>query len=244
MKNFRLASISGVALFYTISGFIALSFMGCGDQSIITRDQSSQLGKTIHSGRHEGPGSFTDHPNGDRYPYPEIIKNKYIPPYDLFSHTHCMAWRITWPAYAGSADVAKIPTVFATGNGALNSFYYLDNVDPLNTYKTKFSLYYENKVATSNTMWDELKYTFYAPANSMESVWFAKVDQPVDIIQFWVTERPDQFENHWPGNEGEELTYGEGDFFIYYLTDQNLYGGIRIVSMSPRIIEVYLAVPS
>jgi len=76
----------------------------------------------------------------------------------------------------------------------------------------------------------------------METVRFAKVDKSVSTIKYWVEERPDQFENYWPGSSDVELEYESGDFFMFELTDQKLYGGIRIVSMSPRIVEVYLAV--
>jgi hypothetical protein len=44
----------------------------------------------------------------------------------------------------------------------------------------------------------------------------------------------------------DELAYSEGDF-VYFRLDQDgeptRWGGIRIVSMTPRIIEVYVAVP-
>lgn len=216
--------------------------VGC-EESFMTRDQHPVLeGKTFGGGS-EGPGSYTDHPNGDRYPYPEIVDKVFIPPYDLFAGMKCLAWKITWPDYEGTADIDKIPTVFRT-NGALNSFYYLNNVDPQNTYDTKFSIYYDDKVTSSNVLWNELDYTFNSPVGSMETVRFAKVDQPVSTIQYWVEERPQLFESNWPGSTDLELDYEEGDFFIYHLTSQNLYGGIRIVSLSPRIIEVYLAVPN
>ena len=214
---------------------------GCED-NLMKRDGERIPGSKTFGESHEGPGGFTDHPLGDRYPYPQIIDKVYIPPYDLFANTKCLAWRITWPEYAGSADIERIPTVF-TLNGALNSFYVLNGALPQKTYNTKFSLYYDNKVISSNGMWDELEHTFDALEN-METVRFAKVDKSVSVIKFWVEERPDQFENYWPGSSDVELEYESGDFFIYELTKQHLYGGIRIVSMSPRIVEVYLAVPN
>lgn len=229
---------------YLIAGILVLFFAGC-EENLMTRTPDGAIdGKTFGDGRgYEGPGTLTDHRNGDRYPYPEIIEREYIPPYKLFAYQKCLAWRITWPDYAESADVDKIPTVFST-NGAFNSFYYLNNVDPQNTYNTKFSIYYDNKLICSNNLWDELDYTFNAPAGSMETVRFAKVDKDVDDIQYWVEERPKLFEENWPGSPDTEVEYEAGDFFIYNLVDQMLYGGVRIVSMSPRIIEVYLAVPN
>jgi len=235
MKNLKLAVL------YLISVMIMIFIAGC-EENFMTRNPQTTFGKTF-GGVDERPGGFTDHPSGDRYPYPHIIEKVYIPPYDLFSDKKCLAWRIEWPDYDDDADVDIIPTVFAM-NGALNSFYYLNNVDPENTYKTKFSICYDDKVVTSVEMWDELDYTFNSPSEAMELVRFAKVDKTLDVIQFWVEERPDQFENYWPGVGETELDYVEGDFIMYQLTDQNLYGGIRIASMNPRIIEVYLAVPN
>ncbi|WP_232325938.1 hypothetical protein [Spirosoma montaniterrae] len=59
-----------------------------------------------------------------------------------------------------------------------------------------------------------------------------------------MTERPDKFETYWVDNSNEPPVYQQGDLFLFKLTEQHLYGGIRIVSMTPRIIEVYLAVPN
>lgn len=234
----RLATLS------LIAGVSVMFFLGC-EENFSTKNEGSTLsGTKTFRGGSEGPGSFTDHPNGDRYPYPEIIFHEYISDIKLFAHTKCLAWRITWPDYAGDADTDKIPSVFNTSNGALNSFYYLNNVSPQTTYNSKFSLFSNDKVECSMTLWDELDYAFDAPSGSMEIVQFAKVDQPLNIIMDWVTKRASQFENYWPGSDGEELDYNEGDFILYYLNDQDYYGGIRIVSMSPRIIEVYLAVPN
>ena len=124
-----------------------------------------------------------------------------------------------------------------TLNGALNSFYVLNNGVPQKTYNTKFSLYHDNKVISSNVLWEELDHTFGAPAGSMETVRFAKVDKPLSVIQFWVEERPEQFENYWEGSSDIELDYQTGDFFIYELADQQLYGGIRIVSKAPGSLK-------
>jgi len=236
MKNLRLATI------YLMAGVLIIT-TSC-EENFMTRDQHTSIeGKTIR-GINESPGGYTTHSDGWRYPYPEIIKKTFIPPNPMFDHTKCIAWRIAWPEYEASADSDKIPTVFTTGNGALNSFYYLNNVDPQNTYNSKFNLYYDEKLASSSGLWDELDYTFNAPAGSMETVRFAKHELSVSSIQYWVEERPELFEINYPGVGDEEIQYQEGDFFIFFLTDQNLYGGVRIVSMSPRIIEVYYAIPN
>ncbi len=218
-------------------------FGGCED-NFMTRDQHGVIkGKTFDGGGHEGPGGYTDHPNGDRYQYPKIIEKEFIPPYAKFDYMKCLAWRIEWPDYAGSADIDKIPTVFSQ-NGAFNSFYYLNNNSPQTTYNTKFSIFYDNRLVSSNFLWDELDHTFNAPLNSMETVRFAKADFTVDVIEYWATQRPQLFASNWKGADGEDVSYSEGDFFIFNLTEQMLYGGVRIVQQSPRIIEVYLAVPN
>jgi hypothetical protein len=96
-------------------------------------------------------------------------------------------------------------------------------------------------VEASAGMWENLD---YADVSEMEVPFFVLSDQPLDNIIDWVTERPDLFELHWPGGGTNDLSYSEGDFIQFWLSDAGLYGGIRIVKMSPRIIEVYLAVPN
>ena len=62
----------------------------------------------------------------------------------------------------------------------------------------------------------------------------------------WTTERPSLFETNWPGTCATDLEYAEGNIFQFMLTegDVDRFGGIRVVSVTPRIIEVYLAVPN
>lgn len=220
-----------------VIALLCLITTSCGDNYITP-------GKTISTRPPSTPGA--DLPEGVPeseswdYPYPTIIEREFIPPNRNFAHTKCLAWRITWPAYNASADADKIPTVFATVNGALNSFNYLNNVDPQNTYNTVFSLYYNEKVEASAGLWAELD---YADVGQMEIPYFVQSNQPLDNIIDWVTERPSLFKSYWPGGGVNDLSYGEGDF-IQYRIGNDVYGGIRIVSMNPRIIEVYLAVPN
>ena len=174
------------------------------------------------------------------YPYLDIIAREFIPRNDFFETSKCLAWRITWPDYDNSADNNKIPTVFGV-NGALSSFNYLNSVDPANTHDKVFSLYYNEKVEAAAALWAELDYS--DPA-IMEVPTFVLSDQPLANIIDWVTKRPSLFKIHWPGGGSNDLDYGEGDFIQFHLRDADLYGGIRIVSMEPRTIEVYLAVPN
>lgn len=175
------------------------------------------------------------------YPYPKIIEREYIPTNRFWAAEKCLAWRIEWPAYDGSADEDKIPTVFATVSGALNSFDYLNSISSSNTHKTDFSLYYGDKLHASADMWENLD---YADAVEMETPFFAHCEYSLPTLIHWVTDRPSQFEEYWPGGSEIELEYEEGDIIQFWLSKSNRYGGVRIASMNPRIIEVYLAVPN
>lgn len=218
------------------------------DEGFWGRDpgSSTHVNSKAYSGGHDSPGGHNDTESAggggsNPVPYPEIIKKIYIPTYRLWAGTKCLAWRITWPEYNGSVSTDKIASVFTTPSGALNSFHYLNNVDPQNTYNTKFSLYHDNKVECTFGMWDELPYVL---DGGMETVYFAKTDQPLNIVQHWVEDRPSQFEDYWPGGSNLELEYEQGDIILFREVDANRYGGIRIVSVTPRIIEVYFAVPN
>ncbi|MBC7922455.1 MAG: hypothetical protein H7Z75_15350 [Ferruginibacter sp.] len=229
-------------------GALAVVFSGCKEQFFTEQERAAGLEKTsLERDRggfeREGDGGFTDLPGGQRFPYPTITKKVFIPTNDLWAHTKCLTWKITWPAYPNNADPDRIPTVFSTGNGALNSFYFLNNTSQQNTYKAHFSLHHLDKVESANNMWAELTHAYGSLAN-MEFVSFAKTDFPANIIEGWVKYRPSHFEEYWPVLSDYELQYQEGDIILYKLEKQNLYGGIRIVSMNPRVIEVYLAVPN
>lgn len=236
MKNIRFVVTAVVAV---------LTLGGCEDLSM-TKNPSTPIDVTTLPD-YEGPGSYADHPNGDRYAYPAIIFKEYIPRDDLYDWK-TFAWRITWPEYAPDADAGKIPTLFSL-NGALNSFDYLNSVDPGNTYKTVFSLYYENKLTRSANLAGELDFVAMAPKGSMTETWF-NFDEwniPLDFIQWMVEQAPGGF--HWNYDEdmAGEVEYNEGDFFFIMLDqptgEPTRWGGIRIVSMTPRVIEVYVAVP-
>jgi len=237
----KLASL--IKLFCCI---LVITIGGCYENSVTPNRTTTNAtlnetiaNKTIFGREGELPEGIPES-NSWRYPYPDIIEREFIPPNRLFAHTKCLAWRITWPEYEESADENKIPTVFAM-NGLLTSFKYLNSIDPQNTHNTVFSLYYNNKVEASSLLWAEL---YHADVSLMEAPLFVLGDQPIDNIIDWVTERPDLFKHYWPGGGTNDLDYSEGDFIQYKLTDAQLFGGIRIVSMSPRIIEVYLAVPN
>lgn len=238
MYKLRLSSL------YVVISMLALTLSSCED-SLFERDQPTISGTTLGEGGKDLPEGLMDDRDG-RYPYPEIIEREYIPSNDLFNHTKCLAWRITWPAYDASVDPEKIPTVFSKETGFVNSIHFLNNTSPGNTYKCNFSLYYGNKVESANTMWTELIYSFEAGSN-MVSTYLAESDLTLDDIKYMVMERPKLFQNYWSGEAVDDnIDYEEGDIIQYKLDvgEIDLYGGIRIVSMTPRIIEVYLAVPN
>jgi hypothetical protein len=228
------------SIFY--AALLVLVFAGCEDQSV-TKNISTPSGRTPPP--YEGPGSYEGNPGGNPCPYPQIIFKEYIPKDDLYNWK-TLAWRITWPAYDRGCDATKIPTVFGL-NGSLNSFEYLNNVDPANTHKAIFSLYNDATIVRSNNLGSELNFVNGAPKGSMALVCFELNDQPLWFIQFMVEQAPGGFQtNIYEPDALHEWEYKQGDFLIFQLQAPtwHRWGGIRIVSMEPRIIEVYLAVPN
>lgn len=139
--------------------------------------------------------------------------------------------------------------MFSLTNGTPYSFTFLNNTLPANTYKTNFSLYYDNNLETVSGLWDELIHTHNAGQN-IETTRFKKTSYSATTIESWVKGRPDLFRIKWEDTEGtipantKMEEYKQGDIYLFKLMSQKRYGGIRIVSMTPRIIEVYLAEPN
>ena len=82
----------------------------------------------------------------------------------------------------------------------------------------------------------------FGPENDIN---FKKYDMTPQGIEILVTQQPSHFSTYYVDSENsvEEPEYEEGDFFLFKIESNPIrYGGIRIVSESPRIIEVYLAV--
>jgi len=182
---------------------------------------------------------LTDQPGG--LPYPHIVETTYISDIAAFAHTRCNAWRIEWPQYTANLDSYWIPSLFAVDKGSLSSINYLNATDPANKAKLDVSLYYDNMLKTPyyvNGLWSSTEdYT-------AEITRFVKHDLSLEDLQDWVTQRPSQFEYYYTASKGvksEEVSYQNGDFFLMWLTDEDLFGGIRIVSNDPKIIEVYIA---
>jgi hypothetical protein len=228
--------------FRFLFGIILILIAGsCSDNQITPNQKISSIprGDIFDGAGRDLPKGIPESENW-RYPYPDIISREFIPSYSPFANTKCLAWRITWPEYENSVDRDKIPTVFGF-NGALNSFDYLNSVHPGNTLNKVFSLYDDTKIKIAAMLWAELD---HRDISLMEVPKVVMSEQPLENIIFWVTERPSFFEVHWPGGVEDDVDYSEGDIIQFHLLDSDHYGGIRIVSMTPRIIEVYLAVPN
>lgn len=229
-------------IFFMMVIVMAITSLNCEDNMLQKRP--GPIGdKTTGTDDGIGPDDKATEDGG--YPYPEIIEKEFIPRDKSFAHTKCYAWRITWPAYDDDADQDLIPTVFSTANGELNSFNFLNNSAPSNTYNGDFSLYNGDKVEAANTLLSELEYVADG-FDQMTAICFAENKITLDFIMEWVTSRPSLFEVYWPGTCDDEIEYDDGDFIQFTTNDDGImrYGGIRIVSMTPRIIEVYLAVPN
>ena len=173
-------------------------------------------------------------------------RKAFIPRNDIYGYK-CTAWRITWPEYPEGYDATKIPSTFSL-NGALNSFYYLNNVAPENTWNTLFSLFYEDKIQGTVNMSEELDYFESPPKSYAYAVLrIPKYAISVTELQDIVKNSPSVFPHKWIDSwesEIEELEYAEGDIVLFNAFDPDPlvgggYGAIRIVSMNPRIIEVY-----
>jgi hypothetical protein len=225
-------------------GYMGLIFLGLGAcEDNLMQKYPPTVGAKIFDDTGRNTLDEEQNAPGNSYPYPDIIKREFIPTDRSFAHTKCFAWRITWPSYDSDDGSGMIPTVWSRKTGALNSFDYLNGTSPQNTYDGTISLHYQNKLEAVNSLWTELDYSFSGFEN-IEPVVMVKADWTLPEIIDRVTTRPGLFESLWPGGGSSEIDYEEGDFFLFYLYTPDLYGGVRIVSMSPRIIEVYLAVPN
>lgn len=230
MNSLRKISLS------LLGAVIILSTISCQEEPLYLNKKTSRP-PTM-------PGDYADNPNTWDYPYPTITKQTFIPNNINFAHTKSIAWRIEWPEYSEGVDTDQIPTFFATSKGTLNSFDFLQSVDLATKKKINFSLYLDNKVETAtnvSSLWA------LGESDGVVDVKFKSFDYTIDAIESMVTERPSLFETYYGDDQNSfwEAEYEVGDFFIFKtMTDIPQFGGIRIVSESPRIIEVYLAVPN
>lgn len=230
----------------SVFSLLLVALCGCEEQLITRQEPMAPTSQVVASPAPAALGDIIG--NVPSLPTPTIIEQTYVPAEEFFAHTRCRAWQITWPTYAVGTDPNKIPTVFSITNGSLNSFSFLNNTVVTNTYKATFNLYHNTKLETANTLWDELIHTFNA-GEKMETTFFKKSKHSAASIETWVKGRPELFEIYWeadiiPPIGTEVKNYQQGDIYLFRRANQNRYGGIRIVSMTPRIMEVYSAEPN
>jgi hypothetical protein len=228
---------------HVIAGMLLLLITSC-EKSFLSEEESRQ--KQL---KHEKEiNDFTDHPDSPRVAYPTIQHVTYIPRDPANAHTKCLAWKISWPANQDMMAPDQIPTMFSYHNGALNSFKYLNAVDPMNTFNTTFSLYYENKFMTLENLDLIAQLTHFNKINHLyyHDVFIGKLNESPATVESWVKENPGILEtNVWNNiSKVDHFEYQEGDMFIFHEQGYQHNGIVRIVSMQPRVIEVYLAVPN
>lgn len=220
------------------------TLFGCEEHSITRQEPTTATNEVVANFAPATPGDNIK--KGPSLPSPAITEQTYIPANELFATTRCRAWRITWPAYPVGTSPNLIPTMFSVVNRAPYSFNFLNNTGATNTYKTDFNLYHDNKLASVYDMWSELTHVVGA-SDKIEQTWFNKSKFSAATIETWVKGRPEMFEIYWEHTIDTATkieNYQKGDVYQFELVKQHRYGGIRIVSMTPRIIEVYLAEPN
>lgn len=224
---------------------LSLIFSSCEEN-----EEIGSFGKRTPPVRpHPGPGGLTDQPVG--YPMPEITKQTFIPEYEPFAFRKCIAWRIEWPVYDYDHDVNEdlIPTFFSLSKGTLNSLNFMLNQTNEEKGEINFSLFTDADIVSAPEV-DDL-WGGFEPV-SAELTKFVRKNYSLSDIEYMVTYRPSLFENYWSDagtwgvDVGYELDYKVGDFFMFRLLGNGIpetdrYGGIRIVSTIPRVIEVYWA---
>ncbi|GAB3716893.1 hypothetical protein GCM10027592_58600 [Spirosoma flavus] len=227
----------------TLFTLLLTALCGCEAPSITSQQPSSPANPLTQGSARTGVGDIS---NGPSLPAPTISKQTYVPANDLWAETRCRAWRITWPTYPTGTDPKLMPTMFSVKDGIAYSFNFLNNTAAATTYKTDFNLYHDKKVASVYDMWSELTHVL-GGSDQLERTFFNKSKFSATTIEGWVKGRPNLFELYWEHTNDtvtEIENYKQGDIYQFHLVNQNRYGGIRIVSMSPRIIEVYLAEPN
>ena len=223
--------------------FAALVMAGCMEPEM--QKNPPAIGGKTNGPVRERPGGFQENP-GETYPYPEIVYQEFVPSNVNLDYMKVVTWRITWPSYDSDFNDDLIPTLLSVSTGELNSIAYLNNADPDETFKTTLSLYLNRKLYASNEMLSQLDHLDH-PGGVWDNEWtyFKKGNVPLNDLMYWVQESPNAFEYEWPTDTklmSSIMDYQEGDFIHFHMGSKDQYGGIRIVSDTPRIIEVYLAV--
>ena len=231
-----------VSLFFFL---LLTTLCGCQEPSITRQEPTTATNQVWANATPTTLGGIIT--KGPALPSPAIIEKTYVPTNEFYADTRCRAWRITWPTYPAGTSPNLIPTMFSIAAGTPYSFNFLNNTAAANTYKTDFNLYYNNRLASVYDMSSELSHVV-GNSSHVEDTRFIKQEITAAGLEIWVKEWPSRFQTYWKYNEASSVTeiesYQKDDVYLFKLAKQNRYGGIRIVSMSPRIIEVYLAEPN
>jgi len=227
--------VKNVTLFM-ITGLL-LAFTACEEdvESLGRNDKTM----TVRPG---GPGDKVIIPDG--LPYPDVDEKIFTSSSRLHNNYRCRTWRITWPNYDQDVDPDEIHNYFAISNSTLYSFNYIMSIDPAEKQKLTLALYNHNRVISSRSSGE----LWGADEERTKKLQLIKHNEYIPDIENLVTARPDLFQDKWEELNGKgighDFVYEEGDFFMFAIPHLNRYGGIRIVSMSPRTIEVYYAEPT
>ncbi len=227
----------------TAFSLLLMALCSCEEQSITRQEPTTATSQA--SARQSGEGGIIKS-GGQPLPSPTVIEQTYVPTNEFFADFRCRTWRITWPTYPAGTNPNLIPTMFSVTNGTPYSFNFLNKTEAANTYKMDFNLYHNNNLASVYDMWSELIHVVDA-GEKKEQAYFTKSMHTAAQVETWVKGRPDLFKHYYDytnDNTTEIENYQKGDIYLFELINKKRYGGVRIVSMTPRIIEVYLAEPN
>jgi hypothetical protein len=147
-------------------------------------------------------------------------------------------WRITWKSVAGSDPTPqnKVQSIFSTVTGAVNSVDYLNGVSAKNTDNADMMLYFGDLRSTH-------KVPQLTHKSGLKKTQFKLSGMKVADLEDAAKNDPNKFGVIYTlafdaAGEVKE-NYKEGQIYVFK-TDRTpaKYGAVRIVSMSPRIIEV------
>jgi hypothetical protein len=178
------------------------------------------------------PGSPTDiqqNPGAQQQlPTVKVIKQEF---------THAKGWRITWNGGIVSSDNwTKIQSIFSTVTGSVNSIHFLNNTSWENTDNADFMLYSGDLTATSEISQLTKKSALHATTFKLTSM---KVNELEDAAK----NNPNLFGTIYALAFDQATTtkpdYKAGQIYVFKTARASAkYGAVRVVSMSPRVIEV------
>ncbi len=148
-------------------------------------------------------------------------------------------WRVVWGGGTYTSENAhKVPSIFSTITGAVNSVHYLNNTSPQNTGNADMQIYFGNLKATSQI--NSLTYN-----NHTKKTRFKLSGMTVNDLQNAAENNPGLFGLIYEWDFDEPVgtlqtgNYQAGQIYTFK-TDRipAKYGAVRIVSTNPKTIEV------